>query len=62
MCCGTCDSLLRMLESSDVKFTPEERKAMVERAQQSSADSRDIMARRERDRLVRMPPATKLIQ
>jgi len=51
-----------MLESSDVKFTPEERKAMVERAQQSSADSRDIMARRERDRLVRMPPATKLIQ
>jgi hypothetical protein len=58
----TTSAFLRELEGFDIKFSPEERRALVQRAEQSIRETTGIMAQREKDRLLRMPVQTDLIQ
>ncbi len=62
MTATTTSAFLRELEKLDIRFSPEERAVLVERARKSIEESTAVMAQRERDRLIAMPPATTLIQ
>jgi len=53
---------LTELEALDIRWTPEERRTLVEKAKQSIRESEALMEQRKKDRLLRMPPATKWIQ
>lgn len=58
----TVDRFLTELEALDIRWTPEERRTLVEKAKQSIRESEALMEQRKKDRLLRMPPATKWIQ
>ena len=61
--CGTCHKILAMLEAATATpWPPEERAACVARAAQDIERLTPVLAQRERDRLLKMPPATKEIQ
>lgn len=58
----TTSAFLRELERLNIRFSPEERARLVARAAQDIERLTPILAARERDHLLKMPPATKEIQ
>jgi len=63
MTCGTCGDIVKLLKAATgTPWSPEERAAIVQRSEQSLRETTAIMAQRERDRLLKMKPATRMIQ
>jgi len=58
----TTNAFLRELESLDIRWTPEERRTLVEKLEQSIRESEALMEQRKKDRLLRMSVQTDLIQ
>ena len=58
----TVRRFLTELEALDIRWTPEERGTLVEKSEQSIRESVALMEQREKDRLLRMPIQTDLIQ